>query len=244
MLAFVNYHEMEERIRADYRAATAQYRRDDEVEVRTANHRRLCGVLKDLCLSFSHPVAVLDAGCGTGRYFHCLENISRLVGMDISEDMLAAAASPVLEEEISVQEIELMRANVFLASFPPASFDLIYSLGMFGNGCPVTVEICHRFHDWLRPGGKILFNVVDAAGLQWCHRTRRRLKSLVYPRLTKRWQRALDERAQRSPFFALTRDELTDVLTAAPFSGFSIASQDCDSPLWNGRHLECIARKA
>jgi len=148
----MNYSEVEERIKAGYREATAQYRLDDEVEVQSENHRRLAHTLKRLCHSFPHAITALDVGCGTGRYFHCLENVFHLTGMDISEEMLAAAANPVRHEEVTVTETELIRGNVYLASFPAESFDFIYSLGMFGHGCPVTIQIGNKFHDWLKPG--------------------------------------------------------------------------------------------
>jgi SAM-dependent methyltransferase len=239
----MNLQQVEERIRADYRQATAQYRRDDEIEIKTANHRRLCGLLGRICSSFQRPITVLDVGCGTGRYFHCLDNVEHLTGLDVSEDMLAAAAEPVLKEEITARQITLLRGNAYLADFAPRSFDFIYSLGMFGHGSPVTAQICDNFYRWLKPSGKLLFNVVDVAGLPWCYRTRRRLKAFIYPLLTKHMRRSLDERAQRSPFFALTKLELLRVMAHTKFAEFSVASHGCESPLWNGRHLECLAAK-
>ncbi len=38
-------------------------------------------------------IDVLDAGCGTGRHFHCLQHVRLLVGVDISAEMLRAARS-------------------------------------------------------------------------------------------------------------------------------------------------------
>ena len=239
----MNYQEVEERIKAGYRQVRTQYRRDDEIEVQTENHRRLCQALKRICASFDHPIAVLDAGCGTGRYFHCLENVESLVGLDISEEMLEAALHPVLQEQVRVRNITLKRGNIFLTSFPAESFDLIYSLGMFGHGCPVTVEICDRFHDWLKPGGRLLFNIVDFSALPWWYRARRRLRTLIYPVLTKNFQRKLDQREQLSPFFSLTKRQLEGILTKTKFKTFDISSHECLSPLWRGKHLECRAAK-
>ena len=159
------YVAVEEGLRAAYRQVWSRYRRDDEFEVRTENHRRLAQILGDLSSAFHQPIAVLDAGCGTGRYFHCLKGVERLVGMDLSPEMLAAARVPVRSEEISAREVDLLCANVFNHSWPPESFDFIYSLGMFGNGCPLTVELCDRFYEWLRPGGKLFFNTVEVATL-------------------------------------------------------------------------------
>src|SRR5438067_12111093 len=109
-----NYQQMEEQITAGYRDITVQYRRDDEVEVLSENHKRLTHSLQQICRSFQYPITVLEAGCGTGRYFHCLANVQSLTGIDISEEMLAAAADPVLKDEITIGEIRLLRRNIHL----------------------------------------------------------------------------------------------------------------------------------
>src|SRR5262249_45151120 len=138
----MNYQAVEETIKAGYREVSSQYRRDDEIEVTTDNHHRIAGTLKRICGSFSEPIKVLEVGCGTGRYFHCLTNVEELVGVDITEEMLRAADHPVRHEQISIKKVRLVRGNIYLSSFAPESFNFIYSLGMFGNGCPVTVELC------------------------------------------------------------------------------------------------------
>jgi len=239
----MNYHEVEERIKAGYREVTAQYRLDDEVEVQSENHRRLAGTLKRLCRLFPYPIAVLDVGCGTGRYFHCLENVSHLTGIDISEQMLAAAANPVRQQEITVTETVLSRENAYLVSFPADSFDLIYSLGMFGHGCPVTVQITNRFCEWLKPGGILFFDIVDFDGLPWWYRTRRRARGCLYPLLPRTFKRMLDRREERSPFFGLTKGQLEEILGETRLDDFTVNSHECKSPLWTGRHLECLATK-
>ena len=81
----------EQNLRGSYREQCTTYRKDDEIEVTTPHHQRLRKVLGELTASFGQPISVLEAGCGTGRYFHCLHNVDRLVGLDISPDMLAAA---------------------------------------------------------------------------------------------------------------------------------------------------------
>jgi SAM-dependent methyltransferase len=239
----MNYHEVEQRIKAGYREVNAQYRRDDEIEVQTKNHQRLSESLKRICHSFPYAINVLDVGCGTGRYFHCLENVSKLTGIDISEEMLSSAAAPVCANQISIKEIRLIRENIYLAQFPAQSFDFIFSLGMFGHGCPVTIEICDKIYEWLKPGGKLLFNIVDFAGLPLWYRARRQARKIIYPALTKGLQQILDEREQRFPFFGLTKTQLEKILTATALRDYTVSSHACESPLWNGRHLECLATK-
>lgn len=241
----MNYEAVEETIKAGYREASSQYRHDDEIEVTTPNHHRICTTLQRICVSFLHPIKALDVGCGTGRYFHCLTNVEELIGMDISEEMLQAAEThPVRQEVISVKKIQLIRGNAYLRAFEPESFHFIYSLGMFGNGCPVTVEICNRFYDWLAPGGKLYFNTVDFSGLPLWYRARRQARGLVYPLLTRRWKSVLDERESRHPCFSMNREQLGGIMAQTKFPTFQVVSHVCQSPLWTGRHLECIASKA
>jgi SAM-dependent methyltransferase len=243
MQRFTNFQVVEESLRIAYRAAHVQYRRDDELDVMTENHRRLAGVLKEISSSFPRPISVLDAGCGSGRYFYSLKNVGRLVGIDLSPDMLKTARTPVRQKEISARQIELICGNIYFAWFPAQSFEFIYSLGMFGHGCPVTVELCNKFHDWLVTGGKLFFSVVDVTTLPLLTRLRRRLRRAVSTWLPQPWQKRLQARESRLPFFGLTKGKLETVLRASRFDQFTISRRRCRSPWWNGVHLECTASK-
>ena len=237
----MDYQRAEAALRHSYDENAAKYRRDDEIEVTSAHHQRLAAKLSAISSSFGRPISVLDAGCGTGRFFHALKNVHKLVGMDISPEMLHAARQPVKSPEITAGNIELIQRNIFFVSFPPQSFDLIYSFGMFGHGCPITKEICDKFHSWLVPGGQVFFDTVDIAGLPWWERTRKQVRKAIYPNLPQKVKTILDQRENDTPFFGLTLRELEDILRASRFSSFAVISKICESPLWQGRHLECRA---
>ena len=226
-----------------YSQIAARNRTDDEIEVLSEHHRHLGSTLFNLSSAFRRPIQALDVGCGCGRYFHCLANVDWLVGLDVSQAMLRAARNPVRDDLITVRRIELRWDNVYFTSFPPESFDLIYSLGMFGNGCPVTTELLGRFYEWLAPEGRLFFNVVDVATLSRSRRTRRRLRNVLYPYFPGRVRRAVESRVT-VPFCGLNKRELARIMRASEFKSFSISSPACKSPLWTGWRLECAATKA
>ena len=239
-----DYEEIGENLKATYAQAAERYRCDDEIEVTTDHHRHLKSVLYRMSSSFGRSISTLDAGCGTGRHLHCLRNVQRLAGIDISQEMLKIAESPVRQQEVSIGTIELKCGNIHLEHFPPGSFDLIYSIGMFGNGCPVTVDLCNKFYEWLAPGGKLFFDAVALATLPISRRIRRKIRTGVYPFLPKRWKRILDKREARMPFFGLNKNDLENIMRASRFSQFAVSSRVCRSPLWKGVHLECSASKS
>lgn len=239
----MDYEEAGESLKTSYARVAARYRCDDEIEVTTEHHRHLKGILYRLSSSFGRSISVLDAGCGTGRYFNCLKHVERLVGVDLSEEMLKIAENPVRREDISAEAIELKCGNIYLQDFPSESFDLIYSMGMFGNGCPVTVDLCNKFYDWLAPGGKLFFDTVDVATLPFIRRVRQRIRAGIYPLLPQAGKRMLDKRAGGTPFFGLDKKGLEDIMYATRFSNVSVSSHVCQSPLWRGVHLECSASK-
>ena len=239
----MDYEKFGESVRATYRAVAAKYREDDEIEITTEHHRRLRGILGMISSSFGRPIFVLDAGCGTGRYFYCLKNVERLVGVDVSEEMLKIAKNPVKAGDISISAIDLKCRNIHLAAFPCESFDFIYSLGMFGHGCPVTSALCDKFYDWLAPGGRLFFDAVDLATLPLFRRIRRSVRNSLASLFPASLQPFPAAREGRVPFFCLEASELRRIMRATRFSSFSVSSHVCDSPLWRGTHLECIASK-
>jgi ubiquinone/menaquinone biosynthesis C-methylase UbiE len=66
----------------------AQYREADQQAKDTDAHAGKCAIVRALSESFGREIDVLDLGCGTGRYFHCVKNVRSLVGVDPSAHML------------------------------------------------------------------------------------------------------------------------------------------------------------
>jgi SAM-dependent methyltransferase len=233
----------QEQVREIYRRNAAEYRRDDEIEVRTDHHCWIWKTLADLSSSFGRPITILDVGCGTGRHFHCLENVRRLVGLDISPEMLAMARTPIRQELVSAEEIDLVSGSAHSADFPPGSFDFIYSIGMFGYGCELRVEVLNRFYDWLSPDGKLFFDISDWSGMPLKARLRKTAKKVMCPVLPEAVQRHLDEREQNLRFFPLTRRQLSRVIRKSAFGRCEIYRRPCHSPCWGVAKLECLTAR-
>lgn len=228
---------------AAYDRGASQYRSDDEIEAQTKNHQRLGGKLQDLCRAFSQPIRVLEIGCGTGRYFHWLENVSLLVGTDISAEMLKRAEHPVREDEVTAKEIRLLQGDVYEMDFPRESFDVIYSLGVFGYGAIWTQALSDKVHGWLAPGGRIFFNAIEVPhSSNLMHRFKEAVKTNVYPVLPTGLRERLRAR-ETVPIVRHSRRDVQKIMERSGFTDIDLVSYKCQSPLWNGVHLECSARK-
>lgn len=241
----MNYSSFETRIAAEYNRVAPQYRRDDEIEALAENHQRLGGNLRRTCRSFAHPVRVLELGCGTGRYFHWLDNACLLVATDISAEMLKQAQQPLCADRVSIGEIRLLQRNLFETTFEPESFDFIYCLGVFGYGAAVTDVLCQRFARWLVPGGRLYFDAIQKNHTTRFERMKQPLK-LAVKRLLPGTLHRMKKASGDEPYVPVvkhTRAQLERVMQAAGFEDFILSINTCDSPLWTGTHLECSARK-
>jgi SAM-dependent methyltransferase len=137
------------------------YREDDESAVLTDRHQRLNNVLRDLSSSFGHDISVLDLGCGTGRYFHCVSNARRLTGIDISLHMLKEARNPVRREQITCKHIDLICGDISELAIAHESFDFIYSIGVFIRPSSFGPLMCDQLFNLVKPGGRIFITLAD-----------------------------------------------------------------------------------
>lgn len=143
---------------ADY---ARKYRKRDEELERVETYQALVRWLGDICDRFGRQIDVLDLGCGTGRYFWGLRNARTLTGIDASGAMLEQAANPTRAGEISAGHITLVHGDLATHEFPPASFDLVYSIGVLAEHVALDRSLARRVASWLKPGGRFAFTTVD-----------------------------------------------------------------------------------
>ena len=133
--------------------------RDNELEAVKSN-QDLIDWLGSVCDRFDRPIDVLDLGCGTGRYFWGLRRLAALTGLDASAPMLEEARHPLHAERVAPVPTTLINGDVMRHEFEPASFDLVYSIGVLAEHVPLDRSVVDRVHGWLRPGGRFAFTTV------------------------------------------------------------------------------------
>jgi phosphatidylethanolamine/phosphatidyl-N-methylethanolamine N-methyltransferase len=104
---------------------------------------------------------VLDVGVGTGMCLPLYAPTTRVVGVDLSEPMLAKARKKVAEQGLHhVESLEVMDAENL--TFPDASFDVVVAQYVV-NTVPHPEVALDEFARVLKPGGEIvLINRVGA----------------------------------------------------------------------------------
>ncbi len=90
---------------------------------------------------------VLDAGCGTGRFADVAERLgAHVVGVDLTRAIDSAARN------LAGRNVTLLQADLRALPLAPASFDVIYSIGVLHH-TPDTRESFERLVPLLKPGG-------------------------------------------------------------------------------------------
>jgi len=208
--------------------------------------KHYCDMLQQICHTFDHKISVLDVGCGTGRHFHCLKNVKKLLGVDISPHILEKARDPIKKEEIDVDNIELLCGDIFCLDLPLESFDFVYSIGVFGECSPFNLFICNRLFGLLKPNGKLFFTVTDVhsrmqdfgdkqPNIGW----RALGKTFAFLPL---WVRKYVNRRLSS--FYLTKEEIEEILGESAFAEYKIWNYQHPKKIgWQGSHYDCLAWK-
>ncbi|MEO8327817.1 MAG: class I SAM-dependent methyltransferase, partial [Nitrospirota bacterium] len=108
-----------------YKATANSYRQGDGSDHFSLSYFR--DQLTTMTSQYDRPLAVLDLGCGTGRYFHCFKQAASITGVDVSPDMLDLAQRPYRQEEVTADQITLIHSDLHAVTFPPRTFDFICS---------------------------------------------------------------------------------------------------------------------
>ena len=167
--------------------------RDDELDA-VGSYQELIQWVGGVCDRFSHPIDVLDLGCGTGRYFWGLRNVKTLTGLDASAPMLAEAKTPTHGDRIRVERIELIKGDLASHRFPSGAFDLVYSIGVLAEHVPLNRSLVERVAGWLKPGGRFAFTTVDPQSPDVPKTPARRIASAILPAVPGDAGRKLHER--------------------------------------------------
>jgi ubiquinone/menaquinone biosynthesis C-methylase UbiE len=163
---------------ADY---ARRYRSRDEELDRVDSYHALVEWIGSVCDRFTRPIDALDLGCGTGRYFWGLRNVTSITGLDASAPMLAEAARPTHAADIKTRNITLINGDLATHQFSDGSFDLVYSIGVLAEHVALNRSLVERVARWLRPGGRFAFTTVDPRSADVPKTLPRRLASALLP---------------------------------------------------------------
>lgn len=224
---------------------STKYRQGDEQAVEHGSRKHYCGRLQDLSGSFKDKTTILDIGCGTGRYFHCLRNVKQLVGIDISQHMLDQARNPVKKETLDVAATDLLCGDIYSLDLSSYSFDLIYSIGVLGEYSPLNLKLLDKLFELLNSDGKLFITAVDIQSrMQMPENLRptigRRIVRKAFPWLPLS-ARELVNRLLSS--FYLTKVDLEKLLKESSFSNYVITRYQNPAG-WQGAHFDCIAYRS
>lgn len=169
-----------ERAAALYDEAYARkYRDRDDALQSVGSNQDLIDWIGSVCDRFTHPVDALDLGCGTGRYFWGLKHVASLTGIDASGPMLEEARRPVHADRLAAVPITLVQGDLLTHAFAPASFDLVYSIGVLAEHVPLDRPFVERVHGWLKPGGRFALTTVHPASASVPRTAARRMATAV-----------------------------------------------------------------
>jgi SAM-dependent methyltransferase len=206
------------------------YRDVDQRMLQSASHRHYCKILRELTAGFERRISVLDAGCGSGRFFHCLRNVRHLLGIDVSPHMLDQARNPV--------------SGACRLELPPQSFGLIYSIGVLGEYSPLNAATLSSLFRLLEPGGKLFVTAVDTCSrLQMPESTQptfiRRALRKGFHFLPSAARRALN---RSFGSYYVSEAEVKALLHASQFTDFTLTRYHHTSG-WPGIHFDCLAHR-
>ncbi|MCG3154505.1 MAG: tRNA (cmo5U34)-methyltransferase [bacterium] len=152
--------------RQHYTIQAHSYRIDGDKKARSLpSYQKYFSDLNGLCREFQHEIHVLDLGCGTGRYFACLENVKHLIGIDLVLSMLREARETFRSVAgLHNDQVSLINTDVHYVGrilHANCRFDLVYSIGTFAEYTSLEVSDLNAIHDLLAEGGVMYLTTVQ-----------------------------------------------------------------------------------
>jgi SAM-dependent methyltransferase len=134
---------------------------------------------------------VLDVGCGAGRFAEVAASMgAEVIALDYSSAVEAAAAN------LASARVDVVQADVYAMPFEPASFDLVYCLGVLQH-TPDVKRTFAALVGALKPGGRLAVDVYP-----WF------LRNVLWP---KYWMRPFTRKIPPERLFPLI-ERMVDVL--------------------------------
>jgi SAM-dependent methyltransferase len=136
--------------RPDFFEGYSQLRRSVEGLAGAAEWPALRSMLPKLC-----GLGVVDLGCGFGWFcrWAAQHGAARILGLDLSERMLAQAAAATTEDVVTYGRADLEELDL-----PAVQFDLAYSSLAFHYVKDVA-RLFATIHQSLVPGGRLVFSI-------------------------------------------------------------------------------------
>lgn len=221
-----------------------RYRDIDKDIKKYPDYKHYQNILRKAC-QYLTKAKVLDLGCGTGRYFHCLRNTELLVGVDVSNAMLEKARNPVYKNEISAKRVELLHMPIESFNYELNYFDFIYSIGVIGEYLPLTQKLLEKIYVLLKNGGVFFFTVTDFFSKLPNHIEFREILDFVLNVLWKITPTSIQAKLIRffHPSVFLTRSELHRILNSTKFSRHTYHRFKAKGVHWRGTHFDCVMVK-
>lgn len=216
-----------DRAAAKYDEAYARhYREHDEAAGSGESITHFSRWIGHVCDRFGGAIDALDIGCGTGRYFHALRHVHRLVGIDVSRPMLESARDPVGGAG-GIGTLTLVEGDFLKHDFAPAEFDLVYAIGVLAEHSPLDAAIAARIRSWLRPGGRFAFTAVHPLSPSLPRTIKRRIGEWLLPVAVGPLRDRIRARLMSGGLYA-DEQYLRDLLAASGFVVESIESFESD----------------
>lgn len=121
---------------------------------------------------------ILDAGCGTGIFSRKLGEYNRVIGIDISENMIEFFNKNNNNKKITLMVGDLENINIF----EKEKFDIIFSSNLLHHFYDYS-KVASNFNFWLKKGGTLI--IIEPNGSNPIHRISNIIRSNITSKLIK-----------------------------------------------------------